>query len=101
MRTLGEARWQKLSQSTRKGIPIASSAGNKSADKVNLVLVEAMNEKGIDISMKPKLPTFQIVQNPAYENPSPPIIKTKIVLFLRILQGAASVFPVYAILTVT
>lgn len=47
-----------------KGISIASSAGNKSADKVNLVLVEAMNEKGIDIWMnKPKLFTFQVAQD--------------------------------------
>ena len=42
---------------------IASSAGNKPADKVNQVVVEAMREKGIDISTnKPKLLTFQMVQ---------------------------------------
>ena len=42
----------------------ASSAGNKPADKVNPVVVEAMKEKGIDISMnKPKLLTFQMAQD--------------------------------------
>ena len=42
----------------------ASSAGNKPADKVNPVVVEAMKEKGIDISMnKPKLITFQMAQD--------------------------------------
>ena len=41
-----------------------SSAGNKPADKVNPVVVEAMKEKGIDISMnKPKLLTFQMAQD--------------------------------------
>jgi arsenate reductase len=41
-----------------------SSAGNKPADKVNRVVVEAMKEKGIDISMnKPKLLTFQMAQD--------------------------------------
>jgi len=41
---------------------IVSSAGNKPADKVNPVVVEALKEKGIDISMnKPKLLTFQVV----------------------------------------
>ena len=43
---------------------IASSAGNKPADKVNPVVVEAMREKGIDISTnKPKLLTFQMGQD--------------------------------------
>jgi len=38
---------------------IVSSAGNKPADEVNPVVVEAMKEKGIDISMnKPKLLTL-------------------------------------------
>jgi arsenate reductase (thioredoxin) len=42
---------------------IASSAGNKPADKVNPVVVEAMKEKGIDISTKkPKLLTYQMSQ---------------------------------------
>jgi arsenate reductase len=41
-----------------------SSAGNKPSDEVNPVVVEAMREKGIDISMnKPKLLTFQMVQD--------------------------------------
>ena len=41
-----------------------SSAGNKPADKVNPVVVEAMKEKGIDISMnKPRLLTFQMAQD--------------------------------------
>jgi len=40
-----------------------SSAGNKPADRVNPLVVEAMREKGIDISMnKPKLLTFQMAQ---------------------------------------
>ena len=40
---------------------IASSAGNKPAEKVNPVVLEAMKEKGIDISTnKPKLLTFQM-----------------------------------------
>jgi protein-tyrosine-phosphatase len=44
---------------------IASSAGNKPADKVNPVVVEAMKEKDIDISSnKPKLITFQMAQEP-------------------------------------
>jgi protein-tyrosine-phosphatase len=39
----------------------ASSAGIKLADKVNPVVVEAMKEKGIDISMnKPKLLTTKM-----------------------------------------
>ena len=43
---------------------IISSAGNKPADKVNPVVVDAMKEKGIDISMnKPKLLAFQMVQD--------------------------------------
>ena len=41
-----------------------SSAGNKPADKVNPAVVEALKEKGIDISMnKPKLLTFQMAQD--------------------------------------
>ena len=47
-----------------KGKLIVSSAGNKPTDKVNPVVVEAMKEKGIDISMnKPKLITFQMGQD--------------------------------------
>jgi arsenate reductase len=43
---------------------IAFSGGNKPADKVNSAVVEAMKEKGIDISMnKPKLLTFQMTQD--------------------------------------
>ena len=43
---------------------MVSSAGNKPADNVNPVVVEAMKEKGIDISTnKPKLLTFQIAQD--------------------------------------
>ena len=43
---------------------IVSSAGNKPADMVNLMVVQAMNEKGIDISMnKPKLLNFQMAQD--------------------------------------
>lgn len=43
---------------------VVSSAGNKPADKVNPLVVEALKEKGIDISMnKPKLLTFQMVQD--------------------------------------
>ncbi len=42
----------------------ASSAGNKPAEKVNPVVVEAMAEKGIDISKnKPKQLTFQMAQD--------------------------------------
>jgi arsenate reductase len=42
---------------------IFSSAGNKPADKVNPIVVEALKEKGIDISTnKPKLLTFQMGQ---------------------------------------
>ena len=41
-----------------------SSAGNKPADKVNPMVVEALKEKGIDISMnKPKLLTFRMAQD--------------------------------------
>ena len=41
-----------------------SSAGNKPADKVNPVVVEALKEKGIDISQnKPKLLTFQMAKD--------------------------------------
>ena len=41
-----------------------SSAGNKPAGKVNPVVVEALKEKGIDISQnKPKLLTFQMAQH--------------------------------------
>ncbi len=48
-----------------KGKLIVSSAGNKPADKVNPVVVQALKEKGIDISMnKPKLLTFQMAQDP-------------------------------------
>jgi arsenate reductase len=47
-----------------KGILIVSSAGNKPAEKVNPVVVEAMKEKGIDISTKkPQLLTFQMAQD--------------------------------------
>jgi protein-tyrosine-phosphatase len=43
---------------------IASSAGNKPADYVNPVVVEAMKEKGIDISAnRPKLLTFEMAQD--------------------------------------
>ncbi len=43
---------------------IVSSAGNKPANKVNPIVVEALKEKGIDISMnKPKLLTFQMTQD--------------------------------------
>jgi arsenate reductase (thioredoxin) len=39
------------------------SAGNKPAEKVNPGVIEAMKEKGIDISAnKPKLLTFQMAQ---------------------------------------
>ena len=42
---------------------IASSAGNKPADKVNPIVVQVMKEKGIDISTNtPKLLTFQMAQ---------------------------------------
>ena len=42
---------------------IASSAGNKPAEKVNPVVVEVMKEKGIDLSMnKPKMITAKMAQ---------------------------------------
>ena len=42
---------------------IASSAGNKPAERVNPVVVEVMKEKDIDISMnRPKLLTYQMTQ---------------------------------------
>ena len=42
----------------------ASSAGNKPAEKINPAVVEAMKEKGIDISSnKPKLITFQMAND--------------------------------------
>jgi arsenate reductase (thioredoxin) len=47
-----------------KDVFIASSAGNKPANKVNPVVVEVMKEKGIDISTsKPKLISFQIAND--------------------------------------
>lgn len=47
-----------------KEVFIASSAGNKPADKVNPVVVEVMKEKHIDISgNKPKLLTFEMANN--------------------------------------
>jgi len=46
-----------------KGKITASSAGIMLADKVNPVVVEAMKEKGIDISMnKPKLLTMEMAE---------------------------------------
>jgi len=43
---------------------IVSSGGNKPAENVNPVVVEAMKEKGIDISLnKPKLLTYQMAQD--------------------------------------
>ena len=43
---------------------IVSSAGNKPADRVNPIVVEALKEKGIDVSMnRPKLLTFQMAQD--------------------------------------
>jgi len=46
-----------------KGKLVATSAGVMLADRVNPVVVEAMKEKGIDISMnKPKLLTTQMAQ---------------------------------------
>ncbi len=42
---------------------IASSAGNKPAEKVNPIVVEALKEKGIDISEnRPKLLTLEMTQ---------------------------------------
>jgi arsenate reductase (thioredoxin) len=47
-----------------KGKLVASSAGNKPATKINPVVVEALKEKGIDISMKePRLLTFELAQD--------------------------------------
>ncbi len=47
-----------------QNIFIASSAGNKPAKKVNPTVIEAMKEKGIDISNnKPKLITFQMAND--------------------------------------
>jgi arsenate reductase len=47
-----------------KGKLVVSSAGNKPADQVNPVVVKAMKEKGIEISMnKPKLLNFQMTQD--------------------------------------
>jgi arsenate reductase len=47
-----------------KGKFLILSAGNKPAEKVNPVVVEALKEKGIDISAnKPKLITFQLAQD--------------------------------------
>ena len=43
---------------------IVSSAGNKPADRVNPIVVEALKEKGINVSMnRPKLLTFQMAQD--------------------------------------
>jgi len=43
---------------------LAESAGNRPADEVNPVVVKAMKEKGIDVSMnKPKLITFDMAQD--------------------------------------
>ena len=42
---------------------MASSAGNKPAEKINAAVVEVMREKGIDLSMnKPKLITAKMAQ---------------------------------------
>ncbi len=47
-----------------KGKVVASSAGIMLADKVNPTVVEAMKEKGIDISMNtPKLLTMKMAEN--------------------------------------
>ena len=47
-----------------EGIFVVLSAGNKPAEKVNPVVIEAMKEEGIDISAnKPKLLTFQMAQD--------------------------------------
>jgi arsenate reductase (thioredoxin) len=46
-----------------KDMIVASSAGNKPAEKVNPVVVGVMREKGLDISKnKPKLITFELAQ---------------------------------------
>ncbi len=43
---------------------LASSAGNKPAERVNPVVVEVMKEKGLDLSTnKPKLITAKMAQN--------------------------------------
>lgn len=43
---------------------IISSAGNKPSDKINPTVVQAMNEKGMDISQnKPKLITAQMAMD--------------------------------------
>jgi arsenate reductase len=43
---------------------IAFSAGNKPADKINPTVLDAMKEKGIDISLsKPKLLTYQMTED--------------------------------------
>ena len=48
----------------RKEDFVVLSAGNKPADKVNPIVVEAMKEKSIDISMnKPKLLTYEMTQD--------------------------------------
>jgi len=42
----------------------SASAGNKPAERVNPIVIEAMKEKGIDISTnKPKLLTFQMAND--------------------------------------
>ena len=47
-----------------KGNVEASSAGNKIADKINPIVIQVMNEKGLDISTKkPKLLTFEMANN--------------------------------------
>lgn len=47
-----------------RNIFVASSAGNKPAEKVNSVVIEVMKEKGIDISNnKPKLISFQMAND--------------------------------------
>lgn len=47
-----------------EGKILASSAGLKPPDKVSPVVVEAMREKGIDISMnRPKLLTMQMIED--------------------------------------
>ncbi len=46
-----------------RGRVVALSGGSKPADKVNPAVVEAMKEKGIDISMnRPKPLTFEMTQ---------------------------------------
>jgi arsenate reductase (thioredoxin) len=52
-----------FAQKYGEGKIVASSAGNKPADKVNPKVAEVMKEKVIDISMnKPKLLTVQMTQ---------------------------------------